>query len=56
MDTALETLAGLGQDGKLIGVISHVAALKERIATRIQVEPQTGGRSRLFGPGCGEQL
>lgn len=52
LDTALETLAGLRQDGKLIGVISHVAALKERIATGIQVEQQTGGRSLLSGPGC----
>ncbi|MFV8781891.1 AAA family ATPase [Microbulbifer sp. SA54] len=52
LDTALETLAGLQQDGKLIGVISHVAALKERISTQIQVTPQTGGRSQIFGPGC----
>jgi exonuclease SbcC len=52
LETALETLAGLRQDGKLIGVISHVAALKERIATRIQVIPESGGRSRLSGPGC----
>ncbi|MEI2416566.1 AAA family ATPase [Orrella sp. JC864] len=52
LDTALETLAGLQQDGKLIGVISHVPALKERIATQIQVTPLTGGRSRLSGPGC----
>ena len=52
LDTALETLAGLRREGKLIGVISHVAALKERIAARIQVEPHTGGRSLLFGPGC----
>ncbi len=52
LDTALETLSGLQQDGKLIGVISHVAALKERISTQIQVTPQTGGRSQLFGPGC----
>ena len=53
LDTALETLAGLQQDGKLIGVISHVPALKERISTQIQVTPQTGGRSQIFGPGCG---
>lgn len=53
LDTALETLAGLQQDGKLIGVISHVSALKERISTQIQVIPQTGGRSQIFGPGCG---
>ncbi|MDD3800781.1 MAG: AAA family ATPase [Desulfuromonas thiophila] len=52
LDTALETLAGLQQDGKLIGVISHVPALKERISTQIMVTPQTGGRSQISGPGC----
>jgi len=52
LDTALETLAGLQQDGKIIGVISHVPALKERISTQIQVTPQTGGRSQISGPGC----
>ncbi len=52
LDTALETLAGLQQEGKLIGIISHVAALQERISTRIQVIPQSGGRSILVGPGC----
>ena len=45
LDTALETLARLQQDGKIIGVISHVAALKERIPTQIQIIPRTGGRS-----------
>lgn len=54
LDTALETLAGLQQDGKLIGVISHVPALNERISTQILVSPQTGGRSKISGPGCGE--
>lgn len=53
LDTALETLASLQQDGKLIGVISHVPALKERISTQIQVIPQAGGRSQISGPGCG---
>jgi exonuclease SbcC len=52
LETAPETLAGLQQDGKLIGVISHVSALKERIATQIQVIPGTGGRSSLSEPGC----
>jgi len=52
LDTALETLAGLQQDGKLIGVISHVNALKERIGTQIQVTPLPGGKSRISGPGC----
>lgn len=53
LSTALETLAGLQQDGKLIGVISHVSALKERISTQIQITPQPGGRSQISGPGCG---
>ena len=52
LEVALETLAGLQQEGKLIGVISHVGALKERISTQIHVEPQTGGRSVITGPGC----
>lgn len=52
LDTALETLASLQQEGKLIGVISHVPALKERISTQIKVLPGTGGRSTLHGPGC----
>jgi exonuclease SbcC len=52
LETALETLAGLQQEGKLIGVISHVAALKERIGAQIQVIPEAGGRSILTGPGC----
>jgi exonuclease SbcC len=52
LDIALETLAGLQQDGKIVGVISHVQALKERISTQIQVTPLTGGRSKISGPGC----
>ncbi len=51
LDTALNTLAQLQQEGKLIGLISHVPALKERISTQIQVQPQSGGRSLLQGPG-----
>ncbi|MEZ2720888.1 AAA family ATPase [Paenalcaligenes hominis] len=52
LDIALDTLGSLYQEGKIIGVISHVPALKERIATQIQVQPLQGGRSRLEGPGC----
>jgi len=52
LDTALEALASLQQDGKLIGLISHVSALKERISAEIRIMPQTGGRSQIFGPGC----
>lgn len=52
LDTALEALAGLRHEGTLIGVISHVPQLRERIATRIEVIPQSGGRSLIKGPGC----
>ncbi len=51
LEVALDTLAALHEDNKLIGVISHVSALKNRIGTQIQVEPQHGGRSALRGPG-----
>ena len=51
LDTALETLSALHQGGKLVGVISHVAQIKERIATQIRVTPLRGGVSRLSGPG-----
>lgn len=52
LETALETLSGLQQDNKLIGIISHVSALKERISTQINITPVSGGRSSLSGPGC----
>ncbi|WP_321495208.1 AAA family ATPase [uncultured Desulfobacter sp.] len=52
LETALETLSGLQQDAKLIGIISHVSALKERISTQINITPLSGGRSSMSGPGC----
>ncbi|MDD2468767.1 MAG: SbcC/MukB-like Walker B domain-containing protein, partial [Desulfobulbus sp.] len=54
LDTALQTLAELQQDGKLIGIISHVPLLKERIDLRIQVQPGPDGCSRIVGPGCAQ--
>lgn len=51
LTTALDTLAGLHQSGKLIGVISHVPALKERIRTQIAIKKSSGGHSTLTGPG-----
>ena len=52
LDIALDTLTSLQQEGKLIGVISHVQALKERILTQVQVKKISGGFSQLSGPGC----
>ncbi|WP_136797959.1 SbcC/MukB-like Walker B domain-containing protein [Desulfosediminicola ganghwensis] len=51
LQTALDTLSGLHQNGKLIGVISHISGLQERISTRIQVKKGAGGLSTLSGPG-----
>jgi len=52
LDTALDALSTLRDDGKLIGLISHVPALRERITTQIEIIKGTGGKSTLIGPGC----
>ncbi|MGL4942393.1 MAG: AAA family ATPase [Thermoguttaceae bacterium] len=49
--SALDTLTIVRGEGKLIGVISHVPLIKERIATQIRVLPASGGKSRVTGPG-----
>ncbi len=52
LEAALQTLSTLStREGKLVGVISHVEALKERIDAQIEVIKRTGGRSTLSGPG-----
>lgn len=52
MEAALQTLSALGnREGKLIGVISHVEALKARIDVQIEVQRLSGGCSELTGPG-----
>ena len=48
LETALDALDNLNASGKMVGVISHVEALKERIPTRIVVTKETGlGHSKL---------
>ena len=54
LNTALDMLAALHQKGKMIGIISHVQAVRERIGLQIQVTPEGNGRSRLSGPGVGQ--
>ncbi len=51
LDTALTTLSGLHREGKMIGIISHVTVLKDRISTQIQIERSNFGRSTIEGPG-----
>ena len=47
LDSAITTLENLQADGKTIGIISHVEALKERIGTQIKVGKLSGGYSSL---------
>lgn len=53
-DTLAQVLRSLQQlraDGKMVGIISHVESLSDRIPARIQVTPLRGGRSALSGAG-----
>lgn len=43
LELALETLVELQSGGRLVGLISHVPELQERIETRIEVRPGRGG-------------
>lgn len=52
LNTALEALGEVRREGRMIGIISHVQALKERIAAQINVIPKSEGVSVLEGPGC----
>jgi len=47
LDAAISTLENLQAGGKMIGIISHVEALKERISTQIKVQRQAGGVSNV---------
>jgi exonuclease SbcC len=50
LETALNALAHLQSGGKMVGVISHVEALKQRISTEIKVVPNGDGTSRVIMP------
>ena len=51
LSAALDTLCRVQQEGKLIGVISHVTEVAERITAQIGVRKNGNGRSIIFGPG-----
>ena len=51
LSAALDTLCRVQQEGKLIGVISHVSEVAERITAQIGVRKNGNGRSVIFGPG-----
>jgi exonuclease SbcC len=47
LDLAIDALEALQSQGRTVGVISHVDAMKERIPVQINVKRQGGGRSSI---------
>jgi len=43
LDFAIRTLLDLQQAGRLVGIISHVSELRERIDVRLEIRPGTAG-------------
>lgn len=48
LDLAIRTLIDLQQGGRLVGIISHVPELKERIDARLEVAPAHRGSTACF--------
>jgi exonuclease SbcC len=47
LSIAMDALDNLQSQGRKVGVISHVQEMTERIGTRVQVQRQAGGLSRI---------
>ncbi|MBQ7193255.1 MAG: hypothetical protein IJR98_02660, partial [Synergistaceae bacterium] len=52
LNSALEALGEIKREGRMIGIISHVSGISERINAKIKVTRQNEGTSVLEGPGC----
>jgi exonuclease SbcC len=48
LDAAMQALIDLQQGGRLVGIISHVSELKERIDTRLEITAGKSGSSAKF--------
>lgn len=51
LDLAIRTLIDLQQGGRLVGIISHVPELKERVDARLEITPGRGGSHARFAVG-----
>lgn len=51
LDFAIKTLVDLQKGGRLVGIISHVPELKERIDSRLEVMPTDRGSTACFKVG-----
>ncbi len=56
LNAALDALGEVKREGRMIGIISHVSGISERIAVKINVVPRSEGVSMLEGPGCSNTL
>lgn len=54
LDSAIQTLTGLREEGRLVGIISHVPQLYERIPARIEVTPSINGSTAKISFSNGE--
>lgn len=52
LNAALDALSEIHRDGRMIGIISHITGISERIRTKITVVRKSEGTSILEGPGC----
>lgn len=52
LNSALDALGEIKREGRMIGIISHVSGISERIRTKINVIRKNEGTSVLEGPGC----
>lgn len=50
LDVALDALDNLNASGKMIGVISHIEAMKERIPTQVKVNKRSGLGLSVLAP------
>src|SRR5690606_437016 len=48
LESALDALVSLNEGGRLVGIISHVAEIKERIPARLEVTPGPKGSTARF--------
>ena len=48
LDMAIRTLTDLQKGGRLVGIISHVSELRERISARLEVIPGQRGSAAVF--------
>ena len=52
LNSALEALAEIKREGRMIGIISHVSGISERVPAKIHVIRKSEGTSIIEGPGC----